>query len=589
MCGIIGYVGRDRAAPKLLIGLKRLEYRGYDSAGIATLDRSGIHVYKRKGRVKELNGAVSMEGNTGIGHTRWATHGEPSERNAHPHIFGRFAVVHNGIIENYLALKKECLARGETFASETDSEVIAHLLEFYFSGDVLEALRKTCADLKGSYAITVLSQEAPETLFAARKKSPLIVGKGETGLYIASDAPAIAECTRFYVLQDGEFAVMKGGAVTFYNETGEIIKEQMQNVIQADIPGKGMYRHFMMKEMHEIPNAIFNSTINFESDSRFSWFNIVLRQTKYIQIAACGTAYHSGIAAKYAIEKLARIPVEVHIASEYRYRDPIVSDGTLMLAISQSGETADTLAAAELAKERGATVVAITNVPDSSITRIAHFVLYTQAGREIAVAATKSFNAQLAVLYSLAVALARVKGYDCDFRSLLPLPEMSEQILTNSEEIKRFAPMFAKANSVYFIGRGPDYCAALEGSLKLKEISYLASEGYPAGELKHGTLALIEEGTPVVAILTQTSLAEKTMNAVSEVYARGGKVLLVTSCPQYAAQKEVAESILLPKCEEIFSPILSVIPLQMIAYYTSLARGNDPDKPRNLAKSVTVE
>ncbi len=589
MCGIIGYTGKAQAAPKLLLCLKRLEYRGYDSAGIAVLCEDNFSVYKRKGRVDELEGAKALSGTTGIGHTRWATHGEPSEKNAHPHLYGRYAVVHNGIIENYRQLKEECEARGERFTSETDSEVIAHLLDFYDEGDVLTALRKTCARLIGSYALAVMRRDRADALYAARRKSPLIVGRGNDGLYVASDVPAIAECGELYSLADGEFALLQQDTIKFFREEGEIGKEQMKLTSRAEFPDKGGYAHYMWKEMCEIPAAIAHSIINFDSDPRFSAFNIVLCHTKYVQIVACGTAYHSGIAAKYLIERAARIPVEVTVASEYRYGDPIIREGTLTLAVSQSGETADTLAAAQLAKERGATVVAVTNAPDSSITRIAHFVLLTQAGREIAVAATKSFNAQLALLYSFGTALAAQQGKTADRSALLSLPALAEQTLSRVEKLKMTAPFYAQARSVYFIGRGADYCAALEGSLKLKEISYLPSEGYPAGELKHGTLALVDEGTPVVAILTQRAVAEKTMNAVSEVYARGGKVLLITSFPEYTARKEVSVSILLPACEELYSPILSVIPLQALAYYTALARGNDPDKPRNLAKSVTVE
>ncbi len=589
MCGIIGYAGREQAAPKLVEGLKRLEYRGYDSAGIAVLHAGEIAVFKRKGRVSELDGAAKFLGDVGIGHTRWATHGEPSEQNAHPLVFGRFAVVHNGILENYLELKEECEARGETFSSQTDSEVAAHLLEFYYRGDALAALKQTAARLKGSFALAAICSAEPDALYVARRKSPLIVGRDETGLYVASDVPAVAECGELYALSDGEFAVLKRGTISFYDEKGEIGKERMKFVRDAEIPEKGSYAHFMLKEMHEIPAAIANSLIDFESDFRFSGFNIVLCHAEYIQIVACGTAYHSGIAAKHAIERLARIPVEVTVASEYRYCDPIVRANTLVLAVSQSGETADTLAAAELAKARGAKVIAVTNVPDSSLTQIADLTLYTRAGREIAVAATKSFNAQLALLYSLASALSLAKGRGGRFGALRLLPPLAEQVLSGAEEPKKFAPAFAEAKSVYFIGRGADYCAALEGSLKLKEISYLPSEGYPAGELKHGTLALIEKGTPVVAVLTQRALAEKTMNAVSEVYARGADVLLVTNLPEYAARKEAAHCVLLPECEEAFSPILSVIPLQALAYYTALFCGNDPDKPRNLAKSVTVE
>ncbi len=590
MCGIVGYIGKAPAAPILLDGLKKLEYRGYDSAGVAVLHEGKLSVVRKKGRVKELEGCLEPTGSVGIGHTRWATHGEPSERNAHPHVYGKFAVVHNGILENYHALKRECEERGEEFLSETDSETVAHLLSFYYEGDALSALQKTTARLKGSYALAVLCTDHPDSLFLAREKSPLIAGVGEEGLYAASDVPALAgKCHLLYSLSDGELAELTRKSLRFFRGGEEIEKLPLCVETMGDIPEKGGYAHYMRKEMGEIGSAIANSLVDFASEERFFDFNRVLCQTEYIQIVACGTAYHSGIAAKYAIESLARIPVDVTVASEYRYCDPIIRAGTLVIAVSQSGETADTIAAARLAKERGATVAAVTNVPYSSLTEISDFVLETRAGREIGVAATKSFNAQLALLYSLAAELARTRGRGGNFQALRLIPALSERVLSEAEGIKNFALGIAGAKSAYFIGRGADYCAALEGSLKLKEISYLPSEGYPAGELKHGTLALIEKGTPVVAILTQSALAEKTMNSVSEVYARGGKVLLVTSLPEYTDRKEVEESILLPRCEEVFSPILSVIPLQMLAYYTALARGNDPDKPRNLAKSVTVE
>lgn len=611
MCGIVGYVGRKSASPVLLRGLKQLEYRGYDSAGIALLNENKIQLIKRKGRVSELDFAEKFEGNIGIGHTRWATHGAPSESNAHPHLYGKFAVVHNGIIENFDSLKEECIARGERFLSQTDSEIVAHLLNYYYQGDLLSALRETSKRLKGSYALAVLCVDHPEVIAVCREKSPLIVGRGEDGVYVASDIPAVAaECREIYSLADGESALLSSESIDFFDLKGKIRKER----VEFDISGESLelrgYSHYMRKEMSEIPAAIAKTLekmesklhfsefcevlcqteyLNFKSKSRFFEFCEVLCQTEYVQIVACGTAYHSGIAAKHAIEALARIPVEVTVASEYRYLDPILRKGTLVVAVSQSGETADTIAAAELAKERGAVLVAVTNAPYSSLTRIADYVLETEAGREIAVAATKSFNAQLALLYSLALAIAGAKGRAADFDSLKSLPALAEEVVSGIETMKKFAPEFARARSVYFIGRGADYCAALEGSLKLKEISYLPSEGYPAGELKHGTLALVEEDTPVVAVLTQEALAEKTMNAVSEVYARGGKVLLVTSLPEFAERKEVAHAVIVPRCFELFSPILSVIPLQALAYYTALERGNDPDKPRNLAKSVTVE
>ncbi len=591
MCGIVGYLGKKRAAPRLLEGLKKLEYRGYDSAGIAVLLNGGFTVVRKKGRVKELDGAADLEGSVGIGHTRWATHGAPSERNAHPHVYGKFAVVHNGIIENFASLKEECLARGETFSSETDSEVIAHLIDFSYDGNFLLAVKNATDRLVGSYALAVLCTDFPDTMVVAREKSPLVVGRGSEGLFAASDVPAVAEeSAEIYSLSDGEFAVLEGEDLRFYdNNLSEIVKDRVEFDCCADIPDLNGFRHYMRKEMSEISQSVRNSIVDFGNIPQFSRFCEVLCQTQYIHIVACGTAYHSGIAAKVAIEALARVPVEVCIASEYRYRDPIVESGTLVIAVSQSGETADTLAAAERAKAKGAILVALTNAPYSSLTRIADFTIPTHAGREIAVAATKSYNAQLATLYSLAVALARRKGKNADPSRLRDLPQLCEKTLCESEGVRSWTPYFTCAKSVYFLGRGADYVSALEGSLKLKEISYLPSEGYPAGELKHGTLALIEKGTPVVAVITQSALAEKTMNAVHEVYARGGKVFLVTSLPEYAKRREVAASLVIPQCEELFSPILSVIPLQALAYYVSLARGNDPDKPRNLAKSVTVE
>ncbi len=605
MCGIVGYLGTKPAAPVLLQGLKRLEYRGYDSAGIALLHRGALYAVKQKGKVGELErkieeiekggatkrvGCAAAESRIGIGHTRWATHGAPSPQNAHPHLFGKFAIVHNGIIENFAALKESCLLRGEKFSSETDSEVIAHLLAQNDCGDLLQTLQKTAALLEGSFAIAVISLNAPDAIAVCRNKSPLIVGRGKEGLYAASDIPALASSAdEIFPLSDGEFALLQGETIKFFDKTGEIDKKPLALSLRADLPNLCGFSHYMRKEMSEIPAAIASSLQKIEVDFRFSHFCEVLCQTEYLQIVACGTAYHSGIAAKYAVEALARIPVEVRVASEYRYCDPIVKKNTLAIAVSQSGETADTLAAAQLAKEKGAYLLAVTNAPYSSLTEIADFHLETGAGREIGVAATKSFNAQLAALYFLALSLAKAKGKAADFSALQTLPALSEEVLSDIEKIKQFAPVFAAAKSVYFIGRGADYCAALEGSLKLKEISYLPSEGYPAGELKHGTLALVEKGTPVVAIITQKKFAEKTMNAVCEVYARGGRVLLITSLAEYAARKEVEQSFLIPRCEELFSPILSVIPLQALAYYTALERGNDPDKPRNLAKSVTVE
>lgn len=585
MCGIVGFVGKKRAAPVLLEGLKRLEYRGYDSAGIAVLDGGKLQLERKKGRVKELDSAANLNGNIGIGHTRWATHGVPSERNAHPHVWGKYALVHNGIIENEHILREECLARGEQFLSDTDSEVIAHLI-MHEEGAPLDALRAVTKRLTGSYALGVLCVDEPNKLFCARKGSPLVVGAGKDGLYAASDISAIAsECDKVYALDEGEFAVLEGEKIQLFNgELKPVTRDALAFDREASTPDLMGYHHFMRKEMSEIPAVLARSATDISQNSQLYE---VLCHTEYIHIMACGTAYHAGMCAKYAIEKLCRVPVEVRIASEYRYSDPIIQKGTLAIAVSQSGETADTLAAAELAKARGATLVAVTNVEYSSLTRLAHFVLPTRAGQEVAVAATKSFNAQLSVLYSLARAIAKIKGYAAPDPAALS--KLSAKALACADGVQSWAAHFALAHSVYFIGRGADYCAALEGSLKLKEISYLPSEGYPAGELKHGTLALIDGRTPVVALVTQKALAEKTMNAVSEVRARGAKVFLITSFPELCKREGVYASVLLPPCEEVYSPALSVIPLQALAYYTALSRGNDPDKPRNLAKSVTVE
>lgn len=584
MCGIVGYTGRRAAAPVLLELLKKLEYRGYDSAGISVMGKGGIQTYKRAGKVEGISSARTLGGNTGIGHTRWATHGAPSDINAHPHVYGKCAIVHNGIIENSRVLM-EAIGAEEKFLSETDSEVIAHLIDDGYQGDLLRAVREAVVKLKGAYAIAVLHEDEPERIVCARNGSPLIVAMREGENLVASDLSAVSAAgTQAYLLQDGEFAVLDREGVSFYDsELRPVEKMPMEFDIGNDAADKKGYRHFMKKEMDEIPSVLSQTILKSANDSAFKQFCRVLCQTEYIHIVACGTAYHSGLCAKYAIESLCRIPVEVKIASEYRYCNPIIPPKTLVIAVSQSGETADTLAAARLAKERGAYLAAITNVPYSSITRLADCVLYTSAGAEIAVAATKSFNAQLAMLYS--VALLK-KGETENFSRLASL---AEETLRRAEEVRGWTPYFLGAKSVYFIGRGVDYCAALEGSLKLKEISYLPSEGYPAGELKHGTLALVDTDTPVVAILTQRELAEKTMNAVHETRCRGARVFLITSIEEAAKSTEATASVLIPKCREIFSPILSVIPLQALAYYTSIARGNDPDKPRNLAKSVTVE
>ncbi len=588
MCGIVGYIGKKQAAPVLIEGLYKLEYRGYDSVGIAVSDGEELRIVKRIGRVKEIECARRERGTVGIGHTRWATNGGVSVENAHPHSYKNIVLVHNGIIENAEKLKYDLLAKGEKFYSETDSEVIAHLIADAYSGDLLGAVMRACSQLTGSYALAVFSTDEPRMLVCARMHSPLIVGKAKEGLVVASDIPAVAEKdARLYTLNDGEFAKLEGDELLFFSAAGRRIgKDTIEfDLNEGCVEWNG--RHFMRKEIDEIPKVLQASRLEIENDSCFSDFYKVLCQTEYIQIVACGTAYHSGLCLKSAMERICRVPTEVCIASEYRYSDPIVAKGTLLIAISQSGETADTIAAVRLAKKRGAYVAAVVNVRYSSLTRLADVVLYTQAGREVAVAATKSFNAQLIALYSIAETVASVKGVKAP--SLTGLARKAAETIAISETVRSWTPYFVGAKSAYFIGRGADMCAALEGSLKLKEISYLPSEGYAAGELKHGTLALIEPYTPVVAIITRRDIAQKTMNAVREAYSRGAVIFLVTCFKEFCDEKEVTASVLIPKCPPDYSPILSVIPLQLLAYYTSVARGNDPDKPRNLAKSVTVE
>ena len=589
MCGIVGYIGRRRAAPILIDGLKKLEYRGYDSAGIAVLSGGKMAIVKRRGRVAALEKALELPGTIGIGHTRWATHGAPSERNAHPHCYGKIAVVHNGIIENAAGLRAACEARGELFVSETDSEVAAHMIAHYFEkeGDLLRAVHLAAGELVGSFALAVLA-EGEEEIVCARRASPLIVAMGEGEGFVASDIPALAaKGRRAYVLEDGEFARLTRENVQIFG--ADLALRLRESFILEEVelaPEKGNFAHFMRKEIEEVPDAIQNSLFLPERVQNKGIYE-VLCQTYYFDIVACGTAYHSGLCFAYAAERLLRVPTRVHIASEYRYADPIVPRGTLTIAVSQSGETADTLAAARLAQERGSKVLAITNVAHASLSRLADFTIFTGAGREVAVAATKSFHAQLASLYSLLVVLAR-----CRYTSVPPLVQFSDlarEVIQKSECVAGWTPYFLGSRSVFFLGRGVDRCAAMEGSLKLKEITYLPSEGYAAGELKHGTLALVDGRTPVVAIITDAQLADKTMNAVHEVYARGANVFLISCFPELCSQREGTASVCIPACPPAFSPMLSVIPLQMLAYHVSLAVGNDPDKPRNLAKSVTVE
>lgn len=608
MCGIVGYIGESQAAPILLDGLSKLEYRGYDSAGIAVYDGTSIEMKKSTGRLKILDelthGGTTMPGLAGIGHTRWATHGSPSDVNAHPH-FNKDAsivVVHNGIIENYLKLKKKLQSKGYEFLSETDTEVIAHLLDYYYKGDPLEAITKIMHRVEGSYALGIMFKEHPGEIYAVRKDSPLIVGHSKDGNLIASDVPAVLKYTRnVYFIQNEEIAMLTKDGMTFYNiDEEEIDKESTE--IQWDISAaeKGGYEHFMLKEMYEQPKAV-TDTLN----PRIKGNEIVIEELgmteeeikaiRKIYIIACGSAYHTGVTAKYVFEGLARIPVEVDLASEFRYRNPIFEPDTMAIIVSQSGETADSLAALREAKANGIKVLGIVNVVGSSIAREADNVMYTWAGPEIAVATTKAYSTQLIAHYLLALKFAQVRGKVTDsqmeeyIRELKRLPAQIEMLLNNKEKIQRFANRYIAAKDVFFIGRGIDYAISLEGSLKLKEISYIHSEAYAAGELKHGTISLIEEGTLVAAVLTQEDLYKKMISNMQEVKTRGAFLLAVTNADHTDAEKTADYVIYIPKTNQYFANSLAIIPLQLFGYYVALGKGCDVDKPRNLAKSVTVE
>ena len=599
MCGIVGYIGQKQAAPILLDGLKKLEYRGYDSAGVAVLNDGVITVEKAKGRLKNLydkiDGGAKVPGTVGIGHTRWATHGEPSDINSHPHTSesGRIAVVHNGIIENYMKIKEYLIGKGYHFVSETDTEVIAHLADYYYKGDLLETVVKIMNKVEGSYALGIISSDHPDKMIAVRKDSPLIVGLGEGENFIASDIPAILKYTRnVYLIEDKEVAVLERDKVTLYNtDLDEIQKEPF--TVDWDIAAaeKGGYEHFMFKEIMEEPQSVLNTVGPVLRQGLLKFDTVPDR----ISIVACGSAYHVGIVGKYVIETLTRIPVEVDIASEYRYRNPIITKNTLVVVISQSGETADTIAALREAKRHGAKIFGIVNVVGSSIARESDEVLYTLAGPEIAVATTKAYSTQLTAVYLLALSLKKAMGqlspedekYYAD--ELLRLPDLISAMIDQRDKIQYYASRYFNAKSVFFIGRGLDYALSLEGSLKLKEISYIHSEAYGAGELKHGTISLIEEGTLVIAVATQEALFEKIISNIKEVKARGAVVLAIASedCRQI---EECADGVLyIPKTEQLFTPSPAVTLLQLFAYYVASLKGCDIDKPRNLAKSVTVE
>lgn len=607
MCGIVGYIGSKVAAPILINGLKKLEYRGYDSAGIAIFEDNNIKVVKSKGRLAILEEKANQEkpqGTIGIGHTRWATHGEPNDLNSHPHVSnsGKIAVVHNGIVENYMELKEFLQEKGYKFVSETDTEVFAHLIEYHYKGNIVEAVINSINEVEGSYALGVICKECGDKFVAARKDSPLVVGLGDKENFIASDIPAILEYTRdVYILEDKEVVVLSSDGVKVYDNHGVERKKEIFKV-NWDVSSaeKAGYEHFMIKEIFEEPKVI-KDTINPRiKDGKISLDNINLtsedlEKIEKIYIVACGTAYHAGVVGKYLIEKLARIPVEIDVASEFRYRDPIINDKNLVIIISQSGETLDTLFALREAKKKGARVLSIVNVVGSSIARESNDVLYTWAGPEIAVASTKAYNTQLSALYLIALDFAMKKGLiDEEYskkiiEELRNIPKAIENILENREVIQKFASEHYNAKSIFFIGRGFDYALSMEGSLKLKEISYIHSEAYAGGELKHGTIALIEEGTLVICPMTQDSLMDKMISNIREVKARGATVLAIAkeSNQQVAKAADVVFSI--PDIDSLVAPIAAVTPLQLFAYYMAIQKGCDVDKPRNLAKSVTVE
>lgn len=607
MCGIIGYTGRRAVVPILLEGLSRLEYRGYDSAGIVVYEGDELKLVKKAGRIsvlKELLEHIDTNASLGIGHTRWATHGAPSDVNAHPHTddSGCFAVVHNGIIENYMEIKEWLLKKGHKFVSDTDTEVLPHLIKYYYDGDLLAAVKRAKKQIEGSYAMVVLSKHEPKRLVAARQDSPLILGVGEGEYFVASDIPAILKYTRSAVIiDDGETVDITDVYFKVYNGAELVVKKQLFNITWEDSRAeKAGYDHFMLKEIHEQPNAIKDTVRGRITDNRvvlkeLEGLEDFIKGLRRIHIVACGTAYHAGMVGKYAIELLARIPVEVDIASEFRYRNPIVSKGDLVIVISQSGETADTLAALRESKRLGAKVLAVTNVVGSSVSREVDYVIYTWAGPEIAVASTKAFTTQLAVMYMIAVWLSQKLDTITEehraeiLRELKSMPEKAAKALRAADDIKKIAKAYVDKNSVFFIGRGQDNVIASEGALKLKEISYIHAEAYAAGELKHGTLALIEEGVPVVALVAQRDLAQKMYSNIKEVKARGAKVLAVALEGDEIVEKEADEVIYIPDTHSVLSSILTVIPLQLLAYYVSVLKGCDVDKPRNLAKSVTVE
>ena len=606
MCGIVGYVGKRNAQDVLLDGLEKLEYRGYDSAGVALALEGGIRVVKSKGRLAELRKRLAVEAlarsGCGIGHTRWATHGEPSDVNSHPHSTPRVSIVHNGIIENYGVLKERLMAKGYTFESETDTEVLVKLIDSCYEGEPLKALRAALAMVRGSYALAVLFRDFPDTMFAVKRESPLIVGWGEEENFIASDIPALLKYTRRYsVLEEGDMAVVNADGIRFYNEFAEPVEREVLTANwDQEAAEKGGYPHFMLKEINEQPAAI-TATVSPRVENGLPDLRVPeltderLRRIGTVHLVGCGTAMHAGMVGKAAIEALARVPAQVEIASEFRYRNPILRPEDLVIIISQSGETSDTLAALKLARSRGVPVLAIVNVVGSSIARAADYVMYTYAGPEIAVASTKAYMVQMCVLYLFALRLAYARGMQTDAEirrltaELLRAGEVIKPRLADCEQIKYLASRFVNTQSCFFIGRGFDYSLSLEGSLKLKEISYVHSDAYAAGELKHGTISLVTDGVPVIALATQKQVYEKTISNAKETKSRGAKVLLFTTRDAVVPDGVADYVVRLDDYDDLLMPLQLIVPLQLFAYYMAVLRGCDVDKPRNLAKSVTVE
>ena len=612
MCGIVGYVGNEQAAPILLNGLAKLEYRGYDSAGIAVRDGDKhVEVVKAKGRLKALeektNNGLAVKGTCGIGHTRWATHGEPSENNAHPHISDDYNVVgvHNGIIENYQELKDKLVKNGYEFYSSTDTEVAIKLIDYYYKKyehTPVDAINHAMVRIRGSYAFAIMFKEYPDEIYVARKDSPMILGVSDGNCYVGSDVPAILNYTRnVYYIGNMEIGRLADGNITFYNLDGdEIEKELVEIKWDAEAAEKGGYEHFMMKEIHEQPKAIADTLNSVLKDGKLDLSAVELsdeeiKKISHIYIVACGSAYHVGVVAQYVMEDLAKIPVRVELASEFRYRKPLLDPDGLVIVISQSGETADSIAALRLAKDKGLKTLGIVNVVGSSIAREADNVFYTLAGPEISVATTKAYSTQLIAAYCLAIQFARVRGeitddvYSTYLEELKTIPDKIEKILEDKERIQWFAAKVANSKDIFFIGRGIDYAVSLEGSLKLKEISYIHSEAYAAGELKHGTISLIEDNILVIGVLTQSELYEKTISNMVECKSRGAYLMGLTTYGKYEVEDTVEFTVYIPKIDEHFAASLAVVPLQLLGYYVSVAKGLDVDKPRNLAKSVTVE